>query len=400
MSAAAHLFGRGSLIVASILLARQLPTEAFAAYSYFQLTVSMLAAYAAMGMGVTASRFFAETGYVKDAQMSPIGTLWLLSIVVAAVISLLILALPPAWLGGGLDIPRWAMALGIFCMATGVVPAGAIIGLERYREALISAVTSAVVLIIGMYVVNSAVGAMSVFIAAAFIQSIGNSAVVFRHVSWKTLTRHSGLGKKQVHQIIKFAGPMLAVTLLAASGSWLVGRIILNSPSGEHGFSLYVIGLQWYALALFLPGMISRVLLPRMVRTQLKESESGSPKIVRIGSILSIAITAATAIVGALLAPSLVGIYGPDYQAQPSVLTLFLIAAIPAAPANTIGNAIVASNGQKTWLILTITWFAVLLCTMALLKPFGASGGAIAHGASSLLLSILTYIWAKRRGLI
>jgi hypothetical protein len=67
-----HLLSRGSLMVAAIILARALPTPAFAAYSYFQMTVSMLAAYAALGLGVTASRYFAEVGHEQpDAPPAP-----------------------------------------------------------------------------------------------------------------------------------------------------------------------------------------------------------------------------------------------------------------------------------------------------------------------------------------
>ena len=58
-----HVLSRGSLMLAAILLAREFETSSFAAYSYFQLTISMLATYAAMGLGVAASRFFAEAGY-------------------------------------------------------------------------------------------------------------------------------------------------------------------------------------------------------------------------------------------------------------------------------------------------------------------------------------------------
>lgn len=360
----------------------------------------MLAAYAAMGMGVTASKFFSETGYVEDTQMPPVGSLWLISIAVGAAIALLISILPGNWLGVGLDIPHWLLALGVFCMATGVVPAGAILGLERYREALVAAILSAMVLIIGVYMVRSAFGAMLVFVLAALVQSLGNSVVVIRELGWQRLARHSRLGKRELIQIGRFAGPMLAVTLLAASGSWLVGRIILNSPAGQQGFALYVIGLQWYALALFLPGMISRVLLPRMVRTQLKGSTEGSVAMIRAGSLLTLAITAFIAIIGFIFSPFLLGIYGPSYQANPWLLAAFLVAAIPAAPANTIGNAILAINGQSVWLLFTAVCFLILIAAAYLFMPLGEFNGAFAHGFSTAALSLMAFAYARHRRLI
>jgi len=94
---ASHVLHRGSLMLGAILLARSLPTGDFAAYSYFQMTVAMLTTYAAMGLGVTASRFFAEYGHQRDGAAAPLGTLLALSFGLAAVAFLVILLLPGAW---------------------------------------------------------------------------------------------------------------------------------------------------------------------------------------------------------------------------------------------------------------------------------------------------------------
>ncbi|AKX56098.1 hypothetical protein AKN90_10560 [Thiopseudomonas alkaliphila] len=112
-SGTAHLLGRGSLVVAAMLLSNKLLSGDFAAYSYFQLTVSMLATYSALGMGVTASRFFAEVGVVKSECLQPLGALWLLSILIGLIICGLILLIPNEWISGGLNIPNWLLSLGV-----------------------------------------------------------------------------------------------------------------------------------------------------------------------------------------------------------------------------------------------------------------------------------------------
>ena len=123
-SAAAHLLERGSLVLVSIILSRMLATEGFAAYGYFQMTVSMLAAYAAMGLGVTASKFFAESDQQSGDAMPPLGTLWALSVLSGLLMALVVLLVPSSWFESGLNIPSWLLAVGVFVLSLGVIPGG------------------------------------------------------------------------------------------------------------------------------------------------------------------------------------------------------------------------------------------------------------------------------------
>jgi len=362
-SAVTHLLGRGSIVFAAMLLARALGTNSFATYSYFQLTVSMLAAYAAMGMGVTASRFFAEFGYVDEADSAPIGTLWILSTIAGLVFAIIAMVLPKNWLGGGLQVHGGLFAIAIFVTALNVVPSGGILGLERYRDSSVVSGLSATVLIVGAFFAGrtgSVLAAMLVFIFSTFIQSFGNSFVVLRVIGWQTVLKKVSFCAADFQKVAFFAGPMFGVTLLAASGSWIVGRIILAGPSSEHGFALYAIGLQWYALALFIPGMISRVLLPRLVRARYQIESSNRAGLLKSGITLTLFTSVVISSVGIFLSPWLLGLYGSTYQMNKWGIASFLLAAIPAAPANTIGNAIVASDGQRIWFCLSALWLLIL----------------------------------------
>lgn len=402
-STLSHLLGRGSLVVAAILLARQLDTKSFAAYSYFQLTVSMLAAYAAMGLGVTASRFFAESGHVDDAQLPPIGTLWILSILAGLLAAVVVVLLPADWLTGGLGVPRWMLALGLFSMVLGVVPGGGILGLERYAEATLAAAASAVVLVFGAVVAGSngsPIAAMAVLVAATLIQSLGNAFIVVRQTGCATLARHSRMGWKELKRVTGFAGPMLGVSLLSASGAWIVGRMILEETEGEREFSLYAIGLQWYALALFIPGMVSRVVLPRLVRSRAGKVDSDSGLLVHRASLASLVAASSVSLLGLIASPWILKLYGAEYSVDTWLLGAFLLAAIPSAPVNVVGNAIVAADGQRAWLLLTMVWFAVLMLSSSMLANRGAFGGAAALFISSLILGVLAVSLARARRVV
>lgn len=403
----AHALGSGSLVVASIILARHLNTADFAAYSYFQMTVSMLATYSALGLGVAASRYFAEIGSVRAICNPPLGGIWALSILAGLCGALIVMILPANWIESGLEIPRWLLSLGVFVIALGIVPSGGVLGLERYREATVSASASALIIIVGALVAgvaHSAILAMWVFLLAALAKAVGNARVAVRGAGGaRRLCTSTRFGRSELTQIIGFAGPMTAVSLLAASGTWIVGRILLSDSAGEHEFRLYAIGLQWFGLALVLPGMVSRVILPRLVRSEMEsgaDDDSRTKTITRNGVGASVAAALIVCLAAASLSPWLWSLYGINDEKGVWLIVVFSCAAIPAAPANTIGNAIVVKEGQWRWLAISGAWFVCLIWTAEELSPFGAFGGATALACASMLMSFLAFLVAHRRGLI
>jgi O-antigen/teichoic acid export membrane protein len=381
---------RGSLMLVAIVLARYAATASFAAYSYFQLTVSMLAAYAAMGLGAAASRIFAnaedETDELKE---SLLGTLWILSMGLAAAWFIVVFAIPEAWLSAGLGVPRWMLALGVLVLAVEVVPGGAILGLERYRHAAVIAALTG-----GTIVASASVAihygrieiAMLGVVASSLVQAVGETIVVIRAVGWARVARGIPLRRANVVRVLRISGPMFLVSLLSASGGWVVGRAILAGPGGSREFALFTIGLQWFALALVVPGTLSRVLLPRLVRSAGgARGAVASRPLVRTAVLLTTSAAATMATAGVLGGSWILRLYGNQYQEGRWFIAAFLLAAVFSAPANSWGTAILAHDGQWKWLALTGVWWVILVGFAFALRSRGAwAGGAtfvIAYGA-------------------
>lgn len=389
-------------MLVAIILARKFSTENFSAYSYFQLTVTMIATYSALGMGVAASRYFAEIHVHPSAPDAPVGTLWLLSIVAAVVFAVLILILPTTAITGGFDIPLQIFALGVFFQALTIIPMNGVIGLEKYVASMSVAAVSAAVLVMGSVFVEgkSARPAMYVFIASSAVQFLGYTFVIVREIGFSLLIRHLRFRWSELKSILLFVGPMIGVSILAASGAWVVGRIILNADYGKSNFALYAIGLQWYALTLLVPGMVARVLLPRLVKERAASSEFQRKKLVRLGVALAFFSAITVALAGFSLSEFAIGLYGEAYAIDSWVITGFLVAAIPMAPANALGNSILASDGQNSWLFLIFISFVVMLILARSLIDYGVWAGIIAHGGSACVLSILAGYFARRKGLL
>ena len=401
-----HLLFRGSLMVATIFLARHLDTRDFATYSYFQLTIVMLATFAELGMGVAASRFFAEIGHEsKVRDPPPIGTLWCLSLIVSVAIAGVVLMIPVNWLSAGLAVPGWLLAMGAFSLGVGVVPGGAMLGLEQYRQSALVAALGGLTMLGGATwaaLQGSAMIGMVALVFAFLVKSGGDLLLVLRSVGSTRLFGGRRMHRKDIGRVLGFVGPLSVVTLVSGAGAWLLGRMILGGPGGEHAFALYSIGMQWFALALLLPGMISRVTLPRLVRIDLS-SEAGaadSRTLVRRGAVVTILSGVAVAAGGIAAGPWLLWMYGASYDAGRWFIAAFLLAAVFSAPANLLGNAIIARDGQWRWLLLTLVWLAALLAAGRFSISVGAWAGAVSQGFAAAVVSALALYTARKRQLI
>lgn len=161
------------------------------------------------------------------------------------------------------------------------------------------------------------------------------------------------------------------------------------SSDAQYQFAVYTIGLQWYALGLFVPGVISRVLLPRLIKGRHGKSEQDNKILLRIGLLSTLSTAAFISVVGFFCSSELLSMYGHEYRDSGNVLRWFLVAAIFASPATTIGNAIVASNGQRCWLLISMVWIIALLLAMFLLMKYGAVGGGGSLAAASFLIALV-----------
>lgn len=406
-STLSHIFGRGSLVLASILLARSFETDELVSYTYYQLTITMLGGYAALGTGVTASRFFAEFEFNSMKSNKPIGTLWASSLISGVVISILILATPDELIGKEFDSLRTLISAGVLLTVFNIVPSGGILGLEKYTESFLVSLISAIFLIFGICIIRntgSAHDAIFILLGSLLIQVFGNSFIIVRYVGIKELKRSSRLDAENLNKVFGFAWPTFLVSIISASGSWLVGRIILSSPRGKEDFAIYSIGLQWYALALFLPGMISRVILPRLIRSKYKTENSESQLLLKQTARLTLSIAIISSLIGTMFSPWLISLYGNNFQNKSALLViiLFLVGSIPSAPSNIIGNALISIDKQISWLWITVIWFILLITTTKLLFLFDLNtySGAISHGVAACTMTYISYRTARKYRII
>lgn len=404
-SLVAQVLSRGVFVLLSIVLARALTTSDFAAYSYFQLTVNMFASYAALGLGVSASRFFAEAGHEAPGEpLVPLGTLLSASAITTGVMALVVALVPADFVNASLSVPVGLIVAGTVAAAAGVVPGGAILGVEKYRaSAAISGAAGGIMLAGSVLAARSGSveTAMNAVVAGSAFQAIAQFAVVGRAVGWRPMWVGLVPSRAQVRRTFSFVGPMMVVSLMTGASSWIVGRLILAGDDGHAAFALYSIGMQWFALVLVLPGVVSRVLLPRMVRTR-RDGGVGEPGLVADTTRLVTAAAIGVGMAGLLASPLLPWVYGANFRGGLWFIAAYLAVGVIHAPLTTLSNAILAHDGQIAWMFITGVWFLLLLAVALLATRMGWGGwtGAVAQAVGATAKAVLTVAYMRRARLV
>ncbi len=398
-----RILSRGSIVVASMVLARTLDVRSFASFSYFLLTVSMVSAYASIGLGVAANRYFVGAANADEGKSDLIYNIFGLSVIFSLFAALIVLVIPHRLMVGTLQVPHWAIVLGVLFFSLEVVPQNGLNGLEKYYQDVILSTISAVIV-----VVIASIAAMSedlnlamlAVILGSISRFLGGSALVIRTVGYSHIMKGTINSAAHLRSIFNFSLPMFLVSLLASTGPWAVGRIIFRGSGGEHAFALYAIGLQWFSLGMFLPAAVSRISLPTLVRNfEQSRGKSIFVRQLKNGLMASVISASVVAVIGIFFSKYILLLYGKNYISQSWFVGIFLFVAIVASAAQMIGVAIVVTNNQWKWLRLNFIFVISMVVSSLYFVDMGAISGPISFMIGYSVLTILSLFTVKKENI-
>lgn len=395
---------RGSLIVAAMIVARELLTTDFAKYSYFTLTASMLATYAALGLGTSASKFFAEqSSNESPATAAKIKWVLLASVGLSVTVSVGVFVAPSQLVDADVGLSRSLLSLTVFLLAMNTMLAGAMRGLGEFRATAIVALVSSMLIVVFTAIAvtrNSLSAAMTGFAVSALTQFIGSAVVVLRRAGRWVRPWRLSTDVAVIKSVIDLALPMAINGALAGTGLWLLGRILLASGDGVHKFAVYSIGLHWFSLGLFIPVNVAGALLPRLIRSESVLKTDKAKKFLRMSVAAVVVVAIAIFIAGSVVAPYLIRFYGDEYAGDFWIIPTFLLAAVLASPVATLGNALLAVNGHWIRMCFMGAWLLVLGLAGQALVEQSEHAGALSLGIAYALLTLLMTVEAWRRKII
>ena len=381
-AALSQILGRGSLILASILVANFMTVESFSTFTYFNLTLAMIATFSTLGLSVAASRIFAESTVSLDAdKRSEARCVLALALGSAFVMVALLHMVPDAWLLAGTGLSRPAFYASVMAITMNTVLMGAVSGRGDFRLLAIAGGAGLAVLLLAV-AAAAQLGTISIAIWGVLASMTLQIGIYWTRLL--PLLRGSGsrlMSRALAVKVLGVAGPMFVTSLLIATVFWALGRHLLGAANGPAEFSKYAVGLQWFSFILLVPSITTRVFFPRIVRATVNDSAHRRP-LVLTNTGANFLVAAAIGMGALLFDDTLLALYGNAHVTDAEVFRLFVLAAIAASPVNGLSSAIITRDpGPRRWLLLQVGWALVALFVA---RYVGLSTGAAAPAAGFL----------------
>ncbi len=398
-SAGGSLLGRLFGFIGTIIGARLLGVSGFGAFSFVQSTVSVVNAYAGMGVGTTATRFVAAQGDDQSAARRVSIKLVGFGFVAAAVAAVAVGAAAP-WIAAVLlKRPELAGAVraAAFLVLAGVAWESVQGALSGYREFARIALCTAVAGIVGLIAIVLLTPAFRLpgFIiaqACASLAAVGVGVIMLTR-RWGSPAAQSGSEGERLGAMLRFGAVFLASNAILAPVMWLVAWRLAALPNGLEGLGFWGASHQLKNIVALLPGLVSQVALPLLAFHSGQSGQRDFRSTLRFSVLVSGVAVLPLGILLMLFAEPLLSLFGADFRAG-AALACAVIAgsichlfAMPIVHALTIGNV-------NLMAMVNLIWAGVLLAVVWSLAPaLGALAAGLgwfaAHAGSLALTAIL-----------
>jgi O-antigen/teichoic acid export membrane protein len=174
--------------------------------------------------------------------------------------------------------------------------------------------------------------------------------------------------------LFSFAVPAVAGGLLTGPANWTCTALLVNRPNGYAEMGVYNAATQWFTALMFLPNILAQVILPMLSERLGQDDHRRSAKILNLSIRLNAIIVAPVVLVGCLVSPWIMGLYGVDFTSGSSTLIAVLITAGLCAIQDPVGQIIPASGRMWLGFVMNAGWAIVFLGATAILVSRGAFG--------------------------
>jgi O-antigen/teichoic acid export membrane protein len=208
---------------------------------------------------------------------------------------------------------------------------------------------------------------------------------------------------------------------LMGMGNYRADQWFVGSISGSKELGLYSVATSWAEMLFYLPGVLTLVQRPDLVRASPEEAARRAARVFRIATIAT-AVAAAGLIV---IAPLLVTVvFGDAFAGAVPMLRILALGALGIAALDLLPNALTAQRMpiRGMWAI-AVAFAVTLVLDISLVPPFGGMGASVATavaysigGASAAVifaralhvplrelvprLNELPWLWHKLRSLL
>ncbi len=375
-------------IPVSVILARWMGPSHYGELGVINNSVDLFIVFAGFGLGLTATKHIAE---FRTTDPERAGRILALSNVTAgftATVTAIVLWLAAPYLAmHTLNAPQLTGSLRIGAIilllaAINGAQQGALYGFGAFRTtARIQAIVALLNLpfsLIGYWLggLNGVLWGMVATRAAdwflrrmALLKESRNSGVPMGLKGWT----------RELHVLWKYSIPALLSGVMVAPVNWVCAAMLVNQPRGYAQMGIYNAANQWYGALLFLPTVLGSGLLPLLSERMGHQDSHSSGKVLFFMLRLNAIIVLPAALLGAVLSPWIMRLYGPAFaHGWPTLVAVLFTAAIFAVLIP-VGDVIAASGRMWIGMAMNAGWALIFISGTYMFVHRGSFGLSLAR---------------------
>jgi O-antigen/teichoic acid export membrane protein len=381
----AQVVGNIGFFAAVLVLARALSTAERGTIAFMIVTAFIAARTTRIGLNEATTIFAAQRPAQRSHLLSNL-LLWstLGSAAAGALVAAVLLALGSHRPAGLSAADAMMVGAGIVAIAFFEAGNGFLTGCSRYREKAVALLWAPWAYAAMLCVAQFTVGLSVVLAAAVWVLA----HVIWGIAVWVPSMRIAGLGRPDwplFRESIRF-GTRAWVGTLSDFLNFRTDQLLMGFLATQTALGIYAVAVNASEVLLYLPDAVGVALLPFLAR-------GGSR---RVGDTLLTfrrlaAVTVATLVVAALVAPPLIPlIFGHAYDQSVVPFLLLLPGAIGFAALRVFSYGMLGSNAPgRSSIAPVVSLVSGVTLDFLLIPPFGA-GGAAAAASTAFLLGGIT----------
>lgn len=400
------VISRGFTFAAFIVAARMLGVVLFGKLGVVQSTITMLSTMAGFSLGLMSTKYVAEFRQKDPDRTGRIISLSsLMSWATGGAMALVLLVAAPVLAARTLGAPELShqLRIGTLLLLLGSVngaQVGTLYGFEAFhviaRVNCITGIATFAGVVGGAWMAGldgALWGLVASQLATAGANTIALSRIRNRHGI--PLVFRGCLGEARL--IWHFGVPAMMGGIMVGPVIWITNAFVVQQPNGFAEMGIFNAANQLRQMILFFPTTLASVALPMLSNLQGLDSRRHYRKLFWANLGLSCGSAAAVALPIALLAPWVMGRFGPAFRTGGGVLVLLCAVSVLTATLNSIGDSIVSEGRMWAGFMLNLIWATVLISMGYLLRTHGALGLGWATLAAYAVHTLTTAYYVRGR---
>jgi O-antigen/teichoic acid export membrane protein len=406
-----NIFGsvvaQGGTLLSSVMLARFIGRQPFGQFAMIQSTVTALTGLAALGLGITATKYVSQ---YRTTNPEKAGRILGLSSIIAFLAALgfsagLVLFAPSLATDASLVTDLRLGAFYVFFITLNGYQIGALVGLEAFRRmASISMATGPASVLLTLFLASrfGIRGAVLAQGGCAFILwLLCQIALTIEGRATRIAVRYRGVWEER-SALIRFSVPATLSGIIGSSAIWWCNTMLVTT-SGYAELGLFTAANNLRLMVVFFPALIARVASPMLNNLIVSGDHIEYKRTFRRAIAVNGGIALLLAVVLWRANRQILHLFGKDFVGSSALVILLLGAVVVEVVACNLYQALFTSEAIWWQVAIVIIWGIVLIGASTVTIPrHGAAGLAfsylLAWCCSGVLYGGFAWIQEKQRG--